>query len=100
MFGKPSRRALIAAPTAVLAVAAMSLAPELGSSAAASGPRYLDRHASPSVRAADLVHRMTLDEQIGQMTQIEVDKIVGNCAYGPGPLNPTCAKKVLGKYAV
>lgn len=100
MFGKPSRRALIAAPTAVLAVAAMSLAPELGSSAAASGPRYLNRHASPTARAADLVHRMTLDQQIGQMTQIEVDKIVGDCNYGPGSLNQACAKKVLGDDAV
>jgi beta-glucosidase len=47
-------------------------------------------------RVADLLGRMTTAEKIGQMTQIEVGKIVGNCNDGPGPLNQTCAQDVLG----
>jgi beta-glucosidase len=31
-------------------------------------PAYLDWHLAPGVRAADLVHRMTLDEKVSQMT--------------------------------
>src|SRR5438270_13357238 len=68
-----------------------------GSSAIASSqPAYLDQHASPAARATDLVGRMTLAQKIGQMTQTEVSRIVGNCNYGPGPLNTTCAQQILG----
>jgi beta-glucosidase len=72
-----------------------------GNSAVAAGqPTYLDRHAPVQARVADLLGRMTLAEKIGQMTQIEVSQIVGNCNYGPGPLNQTCARNVLGTDAV
>jgi beta-glucosidase len=68
-----------------------------GNQAAASGkPTYLNPHATVQARVNDLLGRMTLDEKIGQMTQIEVGKIVGNCNDGPGPLNQTCAQDVLG----
>jgi beta-glucosidase len=66
------------------------------SAVAANRPTYLDPHASVSARVNDLLGRMTTAEKIGQMTQIEVGKIVGNCNDGPGPLNQTCAQDVLG----
>ena len=57
---------------------------------------YKNPHASPQSRAADLVRRMTLSEQIGQMVQIQVGKLYGSCGgYSPGPLNDTCATDVL-----
>lgn len=72
-----------------------------GSRAVAAGqPTYLNQHASVQARVSDLLGRMTLAEKIGQMTQIEVSQIVGNCNYGPGPLNQTCAHNVLGTAAV
>jgi beta-glucosidase len=67
--------------------------------AAAGNPTYLDPHAPVQARVHDLLGRMTLAAKIGQMTQIEVGKIVGNCNDGPGPLNATCAQDVLGKDA-
>ena len=68
-----------------------------GNHAAATGtPTYLDPHAPVQARVNDLLGRMTLAAKIGQMTQIEVGKIVGNCNDGPGPLNQTCAQDVLG----
>ena len=64
--------------------------------ATAAGPLYQDRQASPDSRAADLVHRMTLAEQIGQMVQIQVGKLYGDCSgYNAGPVNPTCEQDVL-----
>lgn len=101
MKQRRSRGRTRAAAAVALGLAAASVLGPAGSSAGASGPpTYLDREASPQARAADLVGRMTLAEKIGQMTQIEVSKIVGNCNYGPGPLNTTCAQQVLGDDAV
>jgi beta-glucosidase len=72
-----------------------------GSSAVAAGqPIYLNQHASTQARVNDLLRRMTLAEKIGQMTQIEVSRVVGNCTNGPGPLNQVCAQAVLGDAAV
>ena len=92
--------------SAVVLVAAAGMAGasllEIGGSSAvaASQPVYLNQHASTQARVADLLRRMTLAEKIGQMTQIEVSRVVGNCANGPGPLNQTCAQAVLGDAAV
>ncbi|HEX3791221.1 MAG TPA: glycoside hydrolase family 3 N-terminal domain-containing protein [Pseudonocardiaceae bacterium] len=93
-------RKLLVAAASVGLVGAGLLGADTGSAIASAQPTYLNPHASPDARAADLVGRMTLAEQIGQMTQIEVSEIVGNCAYGPGPLNATCAQSVLGDDAV
>jgi beta-glucosidase len=72
-----------------------------GNTAVAAGqPTYLNQHASVQARVHDLLGRMTLAQKIGQMTQIEVSRVVGNCQYGPGPLNQTCAQNVLGTDAV
>lgn len=93
------RTTLVLAASAALVTTSMLTVG--GSSAAASAkPVYLDPHAPVQARVADLLGRMTTAEKIGQMTQIEVSRIVGNCNYGPGPLNQTCAKQVLGTDAV
>jgi beta-glucosidase len=64
--------------------------------ATAASALYQDHHASPDSRAADLVHRMTLAEQIGQMVQIQVGKLYGDCSgYNAGPINTTCEQDVL-----
>jgi beta-glucosidase len=48
--------------TAVIALAASAAAAQ-----AAQGPPYLDTALAPAVRAADLVHRMTLEEKASQL---------------------------------
>lgn len=95
------QRSVIAVAAAIGTVAAsVIVAGSSGSAIADNQPLYLNTHASVQARANDLVGRMTLAEKIGQMTQIEVSQIVGNCNYGAGPLNPTCAQNVLGNLAV
>jgi beta-glucosidase len=91
--------------TLVLAASAALLTGSIlggtGSSAvAADRPAYLDQHASVRTRVTDLLGRMTLAQKIGQMTQIEVSRVVGDCDNGPGPLNQSCAQNILGKDAV
>jgi len=89
-----SRRRVITTIGAVLVVGAAVLVS--AQNATAAGPLYLNPHASPHARAADLVRRMTLPEQIGQMVQIQVGHLYGNCTgYNPGQLNPTCEQQVL-----
>ena len=94
-------RSVIAVAAAIGTVAAsVIVAGSSGSAIADNQPLYLNQQASVQARANDLVSRMTLAEKIGQMTQVEVSQIVGNCNYGAGPLNPTCAQNVLGNLAV
>jgi len=89
-----SRRRVITTIGAVLVVGAAVLVS--AQNATAAGPLYLNSHASPQARAADLVRRMTLPEQIGQMVQIQVGHLYGDCTgYNPGQLNPTCEQHIL-----
>ena len=40
--------------------------------------------------------KLSLSEQIGQMVQIQVGHLYGDCSgYNAGPLNPSCAHQVL-----
>lgn len=90
----PARRRLIGLTCAAGLVAAGLIS--ASASADAARPTYENRHASPSSRAADLVKRMTLDEQIGQLVQIQVGKLYGDCGgYTAGGFNEQCAKQVL-----
>lgn len=67
----------------------------------AAPPLYLRPNASPEVRAADLVKHLSLTEQMGQMVQIQVGELYGNCSgYNPGALNTDCAHQVLATDAV
>jgi beta-glucosidase len=89
-----SKRRVVTTVGAVLVAGAGVLVS--AQNATAAGPLYLNRHASAQARAADLVHRMTLSEQIGQMLQAQVGHLYGTCTgSNPGPLNPTCEQQVL-----
>lgn len=90
------RAAAVAATVAALAAAGL-VATHAGSAAdAAATPTYQNPNATPVARAQDLVTRMTLGEKVGQLVQIQVGHLYGDCSgYNPGPLNATCAKQVL-----
>ncbi len=91
---KRHRRRAITAAVAVVVVAGGVLVS--AESADAAGPLYLNAHATPQARAQDLVGRMTLQEQVGQMVQIQVGKLYGDCGgYTPGPINVACEHQVL-----
>ncbi|MGW4110119.1 glycoside hydrolase family 3 N-terminal domain-containing protein [Actinosynnema sp. NPDC004786] len=60
-----------------------------------TGQGYLDARAPVDRRVDDLLKRMTLEEKVGQMTQIRVGKLRGNCEWNPGPLREDCMKAVL-----
>ncbi|MEZ0069667.1 beta-glucosidase [Streptacidiphilus sp. MAP12-20] len=63
--------------------------------AAPRTPLYLDAHASVSDRVADLLHRMTLREKIGQMDQEALVTVQGTCNWSGGALNQACLHSVL-----
>ncbi|MEU1784188.1 glycoside hydrolase family 3 N-terminal domain-containing protein [Streptomyces abikoensis] len=104
--------ALVPGPVLALAAVAVCLAAALsgapagaeagaGVRANAGGPRYRDAHAPVDERVADLLRRMTLDEKIGQMTQIALVKLQGDCGEtGGGELNERCMAAVLRDRAV
>src|SRR5215813_11479645 len=60
------RRYVVAVVATVLTAGALT-----ATRADAAGPPYLDPTQPVSVRVADLLGRMSLDEKIGQMTQAE-----------------------------
>ncbi|MCW2597962.1 MAG: beta-glucosidase [Pseudonocardiales bacterium] len=94
-----SRPKKAAVALAILALAGGGLAAAASSSA--STPLYQNPKASPEARATDLVRHLSLDEQIGQMVQIQVGKLYGDCSgYNAGPLNSSCAHQVLATDAV
>jgi beta-glucosidase len=62
---------------------------------AAAQPVYLQSHRPVPDRVADLLRRMTLEEKVGQMTQIAALRIMGDCEWSGGDLNPACMKAVL-----
>ncbi len=89
---------LIAA-LAIVTLAATAAAPGAGQ------PRYLDRHAAIKDRVNDLLHRLTLEEKVGQMDQIVIGKLRdssnpanGDCNNAGGnddPLQPSCLERTL-----
>ena len=87
------RRTLLAVGVAFAALAVATLS---GTAAAPAGgpPRYLDQKASIHNRVNDLLHRMTLQEKVGQMDQQLVDNLTGpsnKCgSQGWAPLNQSC----------
>jgi beta-glucosidase len=60
-----------------------------------NGEVYLRANAPVAARVHDLVHRMTLDEKVGQLEQIAVDRILGDCTWSGGAFNDACMKQVL-----
>jgi beta-glucosidase len=89
------RRILLAVGVAFAAFAVATLS---GTAAAPAGgpPRYLDQKASIHNRVNDLLHRMTLEEKVGQMDQQLVDNLTGpsdKCgSQGWAQLNQSCMK--------
>lgn len=99
-MGKRLHRVVVFVAAAGMTGASLLVVDGGGTAQAAAQPLYLNQHAPIQARVHDLLGRMTLAEKVGQMTQIEVSRVVGNCANGPGPLNQTCAQSVLGDAAV
>ena len=89
------RRILPRVWVAVIAVAVAILSVTAAAPAGGS-PRYLDQKASIHNRVNDLLHRMTLEEKVGQMDQQLVDNLTGpsnNCgSQGWAQLNQSCMK--------
>ncbi len=89
------RRILLAVGVAFAAFAVATLS---GTAAAPAGgpPRYLDQKASIHNRVNDLLHRMTLQEKVGQMDQQLVDDVTGPSnacgTQGWAQLNKSCLK--------
>lgn len=99
---RPSRwryptSALAAVTACAAAVGAVPAGP--AASAGGAGPLYRDARAAPERRVRDLLDRMTLDEKIGQMDQIAVARMQGDCRAGGGELVESCMKTVLGDHA-
>jgi beta-glucosidase len=85
-------------PRVWVAVVAVAVATLFVTAAAPAGgsPRYLDQKASIHDRVNDLLHRMTLQEKVGQMDQQLVDNLTGPAnacgSQGWAQLNQSCMK--------
>ena len=77
---------------AVLVVATLAVTAAPG----AGQPVYLNSHAGTPARVNDLLHRMTLEEKVGQMDQQLVDNLTGPSgacgSQGWAQLNESCMK--------
>ncbi len=60
-----------------------------------SGELYLDPTQPVEARVADLLGRLTLEEKVGQMTQIDVTRLMGSGEWDRGPLNEEWLQRVL-----
>lgn len=65
----------------------------------ADTPLYLNPNATPEQRTEDLLARMTLREKLGQITQIEIHRLMKGF-WSKGPLDPEWLQKVLVDYGV
>ena len=93
----------------VVLLAALVVATLAAATAPGAGqPVYLNPHASIPARVNDLLHRMTLQEKVGQMDQIVIGKLRdttspanGDCNNAGGnndPLQTTCLQRTLIDY--
>jgi beta-glucosidase len=67
--------------------------------AADKGEVYLRANAPVQARVQDLLKRMTLDEKVGQLEQIAVNRLLGDCNWSGGDFNEACMKQVLADEA-
>jgi beta-glucosidase len=86
---------LLPAAATALALVAAGFVAGGGSSATAAPVAYTDAKAPVPARVADLLRQMTLEEKVGQMVQIRVGKLRGNCDYDNGALVDSCMANVL-----
>lgn len=96
---RPARRIPHRLTGLVLAVVTATTLGNLGAApapaATARTPAYLDAHAAIPTRVADLLHRMTLTEKVGQMDQLALVTVQGDCQWSGGALNQSCLHSVL-----
>ncbi|AFZ66638.1 glycoside hydrolase family 3 N-terminal domain-containing protein [Deinococcus peraridilitoris] len=90
---------LLASLTVTLAAQSTS-AQSTTSPAAAPPLPYQDRAQPVEARVADLLARMTLTEKIGQLTQINVTRLMGQNEWDRGPLSERWLDVVLGEHQV
>jgi beta-glucosidase len=64
-----------------------------------NGQIYLRAGAPVAARVHDLLRRMTLDEKVGQLEQIAVNRLLGDCKWSGGDFNEACMKEVLADQA-
>ncbi|WP_375484823.1 glycoside hydrolase family 3 N-terminal domain-containing protein [uncultured Jatrophihabitans sp.] len=94
MNHRRSRPKIALAGLAVTGVVAAGLV--TAASSDASTAVYKQPNATPAARARDLAHRLSLDEQIGQLVQIQVGQLYGDgTGYNAGPLNAAKAQQIL-----
>ncbi len=67
--------------------------------AADGGEVYRQAHASTQARVHDLLRRMTAGEKVGQLEQIALTRIQGDCNWSGGALNEPCMQQVLATEA-
>jgi len=84
-------RGLLTLATSAACVAALASVP----AEAGDNPTYTNAKAPIDLRVKDLLKRMTLDEKIGQMDQISVGNMQGDCQWSGGALTESCMKNVL-----
>ncbi len=69
---------------ALVAVMATVVTTIVGTSAFAQVPLYQDASQPVKTRVADLLSQMTLVEKVGQMTQIDVTRMMGEDEWDRG----------------
>ncbi|MBY8882346.1 glycoside hydrolase family 3 N-terminal domain-containing protein [Actinacidiphila acidipaludis] len=84
-------KGLLTLATAAACVAAVASVP----AQAGDNPTYTNPNAPVDLRVKDLLHRMTLAEKIGQMDQISVVRMQGDCQWSGGDFTQACLKSVL-----
>ncbi|QUQ68040.1 glycoside hydrolase family 3 N-terminal domain-containing protein [Kutzneria sp. CA-103260] len=98
---RPGLRAALAVTAVIALTTALA---QSSSQASPSGPDGTDDHGRPiylnptlptQYRVNDLLRRMTLAEKVGQMTQIKVGELRGDCNGANGALVASCEQKVL-----
>jgi beta-glucosidase len=88
---RPHLRGILTLATAAACIAAVASVP----AEAGDNPTYTNRKAPVDVRVKDLLKRMTLAEKIGQMDQISVARMQGDCQWSGGEFTESCLKGVL-----
>jgi beta-glucosidase len=100
------RRVFALSGATIVALVAVALGLTAASAPGAGKALYLNAHAPIKARVNDLLHRMTLEEKVGQMDQIVIAKLRdttnpanGDCNGGnDAQLQPNCLQRVLIDY--